>query len=98
MPVIARGLGLKVAAEAWIGSDSTHNAAEISNLISAAKSGYVDMAIVGSEVLLRGDVSEAQLLSYMVLVRQAIPSTVPVTRLTRMINCWLIPMSFHSDG
>ena len=36
IPPVARQLGLKVAAGAWIGGDQAQNAAEIANLIAAA--------------------------------------------------------------
>ena len=78
VPSIAREFGLKVAAQAWIGPDETQNAQELANLIANITAGSVDLAIVGSEVLLRGDVSEAKLLSYIQQVRQAAPIGVRV--------------------
>jgi exo-beta-1,3-glucanase (GH17 family) len=78
-PAIARQFGLKIAAGAWLGRDSAKNSIEINNLISAANSGLIDIAIVGNEVLLTNDLSVAQLISYMNQVRQAIPSAIPVT-------------------
>src|ERR1700737_1992011 len=56
-PSVARQIGLKGAANAWIGSNPTQNNTEIANLIAAANAGLVDIAIVGSEALLRNDVS-----------------------------------------
>jgi len=79
IPVVAREFGLQVAAGAWIGSVLAQNEIEIANLIAAAQAGQVDIAIVGSEVLLRGDVSEAQLLDYIARVKAAIPAGIPVT-------------------
>ncbi len=79
IPPIAKALGLKVAAGAWISTNTTQNAQEVANLISAANAGNVDIAIVGSEVLLRGDQTEAQLIAYMNQVRAAIPAGIPVT-------------------
>ena len=79
IPSVARQLGLRVAANAWISGNSAQNNAEINNLIAAANAGRIDIAIVGSEALLRNDVSESQLIAYMNQVRQAIPSTIPVT-------------------
>jgi exo-beta-1,3-glucanase (GH17 family) len=55
------------------------NEQEITNLIKAAGDGAVDMAIVGSETLLRGDLTAAQLISYLDRVRAAIPPAIPVT-------------------
>lgn len=76
---IAHSLGLKTAIGAWLSSDPTANAIEISNLIAQANAGYVDMAIVGSEVLVRGDLTETELLSYIQQVRNAIPDSIPIT-------------------
>lgn len=78
VPAVARSLGLKVAAGAWIGKDLSHNAIEIQNLIANANAGLVDLAIVGSEVLLRNDVSATKLIEYIQQVRAAVPSHVPV--------------------
>jgi exo-beta-1,3-glucanase (GH17 family) len=78
-PLIARTLGKKMAANAWLSSDLSQNDIEINNLIAAANAGQVDVAIVGSEVLLRNDLSEDQLIAYMQQVRQAIPGNIPVT-------------------
>ena len=79
VPSTARQLGLKVAANAWISSDTAQNSLEVNNLIAAANAGLVDIAIVGSEAILRNDVTVSQLIEYMNQVRQAIPSTIPVT-------------------
>ena len=79
IPLVARSLGLKVAAGAWISTNRTQNASEVANLIAAANAGNVDIAVVGNEALLRGDVTESQLLAYMMQVRQAISSGIPVT-------------------
>ena len=78
-PPIARSFGLKVAAGAWISTNLVQNGQEVSNLIAAANAGNVDIAVVGSEVLLNDYVSESQLIAYMQQVRQAIPTNIPVT-------------------
>ncbi|HPH95490.1 MAG TPA: glycosyl hydrolase family 17 protein [Anaerolineaceae bacterium] len=76
---IAHELGLKSASSAWISRDALQNQAQIDCLIQQANAGQVDMAVVGSETLIRGDVSSAELISYLQQVRQAIPATIPVT-------------------
>ncbi|MGR3309591.1 MAG: glycosyl hydrolase family 17 protein [Candidatus Brocadiales bacterium] len=76
--VVAHDMGLKAAIGAWLSSNLSANDREISNLITAAKAGQVDMAIVGSEVMLRGDLSEAQLIGYINQVKAEVPS-IPVT-------------------
>jgi exo-beta-1,3-glucanase (GH17 family) len=75
---VAHSLGLKAALSAWISSDLNANETQITNLIAAAKRGEADLLIVGSEVLLRGDISEAKLIDYINRVKQAV-SGIPVT-------------------
>jgi exo-beta-1,3-glucanase (GH17 family) len=76
---IAHELGHKAAIGAWLSRDLSANEQEITNLIAAANAGEVDLAIVGSEVLRRGDLLEAKLIEYINRVRMAIPDTIPVT-------------------
>jgi hypothetical protein len=71
--LVARSLGLKAAIGAWIGPDANVNERQITNLINICQAGQCDMAIVGSESLLRGGVTEQQLLDYIRRVRQSIP-------------------------
>ncbi|MFC1907742.1 glycosyl hydrolase family 17 protein [Chloroflexota bacterium] len=74
---IAHQLGLKVAQGAWLDADLISNEEEISNLIKAAKAGFLDIAVVGGEVLLRDDLSEEQLIQYINRVKQTLPE-IPV--------------------
>lgn len=75
---IAHEFGLRAAMGAWLSRDLAANAEQVANLIAAAQRGEVDLAIVGSEVLLRHDLTSAELRSYMDQVRAGIPSTLPV--------------------
>lgn len=70
---IAHALGLKAALGAWIGKDLSANEQEIENLISSAQAGEADMLVVGSEVLLRGDLSETAIVDYINRVKLAVP-------------------------
>lgn len=79
VPGIAHDLGLKVAATASIGRDPARNDAEINNLIAAAQRGCVDIAVVGSESMLRGDLPEQDLIAYMARVRSGVRGAIPVT-------------------
>ena len=74
---IAHGMGLRTAIGAWLARDSAANELQIQNLIATAKAGDADLLIVGSEVLLRSDLTEAQLIAFINRVRQAAPG-VPV--------------------
>ena len=69
IPQIAKQKGLKTLVGAWISSDKKRNEKEIEGLIRLAKSGFVDIAAVGNEVLLRGDLSEKEMIAYMIRVK-----------------------------
>ena len=72
IPQIARNHGLKTMVGAWISNDLERNEREIDALIELAKSGLVNTAVVGNEVLLRGDISEEELLKYIHRVKKAL--------------------------
>lgn len=74
-----RSLGREAWIGAWLGPDEEANSVQVAELIRLAKAGNVDVAVVGSEVLLRGDLSEAQLRAHIRAVRAAIPEGIPVT-------------------
>lgn len=77
IPRIAHEYGIKNMVGAWLGDDADINRGEVENLIELAKQGYVDIAAVGNEVLLRGDLTEDQLLDFIYQVKEAIPN-IPV--------------------
>ena len=80
----ARALGFSTAIGAWIAGDDAANQQEITGLLDAAHAGCVDVAIVGSEVLLRGDLEVARLTAYVGQVRSALAgSGIPVTTVER---------------
>jgi GPH family glycoside/pentoside/hexuronide:cation symporter len=78
IPGLAREKGLKTMVGAWISSDRARNEREIEALIALARQGVVDIAVVGNEVLLRGDLPEPELLAYVARVKAALPDDVPV--------------------
>jgi glycoside/pentoside/hexuronide:cation symporter, GPH family len=78
IPRIAREKGLKTMAGAWISEDRARNEREIQALIGLTQEGLVDVAVVGNEVLLRGELPEPELLAYIQRVRAAVPAEVPV--------------------
>jgi exo-beta-1,3-glucanase (GH17 family) len=75
---IAHELNLKIAMGAWLDSDNSTNQIEMENLIEAAKDGYVDIAIIGSEVLLRNALNESKLIEYINQFKNEVP-WIPVT-------------------
>jgi glycoside/pentoside/hexuronide:cation symporter, GPH family len=78
IPGLARGKGLKTMVGAWISTDRARNEREIEALIALARQGLVSVAVVGNEVLLRGDLPEQELLAYISRVKAALPDDVPV--------------------
>ncbi|HRU29551.1 MAG TPA: hypothetical protein P5082_11330, partial [Treponema sp.] len=77
IPRIAKEYGLRTLVGAWIGEDPEKNEKEIEGLIEIAKAGYVDVAAVGNEVMLRKELSEDELIAYINRVKEAIPG-IPV--------------------
>jgi exo-beta-1,3-glucanase (GH17 family) len=76
VPEIARGRGLKVACGCWLSGDTAANETQINGLIQLAQSGMVDLAVVGSETLLRNDLNEDQLIGYIQRVKATgVPTT-----------------------
>jgi len=77
IPKVAHEHGLKTMVGAWIGDDKSQNDKEINGLIELAKAGYVDIAVVGNEVLLRGELTEKEILAYIRKVKEVLPN-IPV--------------------
>jgi len=79
IPAIAhQEFGLDVAVGIWLGKDLTANEEQINNLINLIDPADILYIIVGSEVLLRGDLTESQLINYINRVKAAFPG-IPVT-------------------
>ena len=76
IPEIAAENGLKTMVGVWLDDDHEHNEIEVSNAIEIAKAGHADILAVGNEVLLRGDLSEGELIGYIHRVKQATPDAV----------------------
>ena len=77
IPKVAHEKGLKTMAGAWISNDRVQNDKEIEALINLANQGYVDIAAVGNEVLMRNELSEEEILGYIGRVKEALPN-IPV--------------------
>ena len=73
IPRIAKEFGLKTLVGAWLGKEEDKNQLEIEGLIRLAKEGYVDIAVVGNEVLYREDLTESELINYIQHVKKEIP-------------------------
>jgi exo-beta-1,3-glucanase (GH17 family) len=70
IPKIAKEYGLKTLVGAWLGDDEIINENEIKGLIQLANEGYVDVAAVGNEVMYRGDLSEEELINFILRVKK----------------------------
>jgi exo-beta-1,3-glucanase (GH17 family) len=74
---VARTLGLNVTLGAFLSGDALQNDRQKANLIAAVNAGDSDaIVILGSEVLERGDLSEAALIAELQQVRQALPPNI----------------------
>lgn len=76
-PRIAHENGLKTMVGVGLGEDREMNEVELENGIQIARSGHADILAIGNEVLLRGDLSEDEMLEYIQRAQQAVPG-VPV--------------------
>jgi len=77
IPRIAHKHGIKTLVGAWLGDDAEKNQKEIESIIKVAKEGNADIIAVGNEVLLRGDLTEDEIIKHIQKVKMEIPN-VPV--------------------
>jgi exo-beta-1,3-glucanase (GH17 family) len=77
-PRLAHQLGLKTLVGAWLGTDRAKNEVELASAIEVARAGHADILAIGNEVLLRGDLTEAELVDYLGRARAALPG-VPIS-------------------
>mgnify|MGYP001827896028 FL=1 len=73
IPAIAHEKGIKTLVGVWLDDDKETNDLELENAIRIAKEGHVDVLGVGNEVLLRGDLTEDELLDYIRRAKEALP-------------------------
>jgi exo-beta-1,3-glucanase (GH17 family) len=78
VPRLAKAMGLKTLVGAWLGTDRKKNEAELAGAIEVARAGHADILAVGNEVLLREDLSEAELIDWLRRARAALPG-VPIS-------------------
>ena len=77
IPAIARENGLKTMVGVWLDGNKEQNEIELANAIAIANAGHADILGVGNEVLLRGDLTEDELIGYIERAREGAPG-VPV--------------------
>jgi exo-beta-1,3-glucanase (GH17 family) len=77
IPAIAKENDLKTMVGVWLDDNREQNEIEVANAIEIANAGHADILGVGNEVLLRGDLSEDELIDYINRVKEA-TSGIPV--------------------
>lgn len=79
VPYLAKAMGFEtVILNVWLDKDTTSNNAQIASAIQLALDGVVDRIVVGSEVLLRAELTAEELVAYMLYVKSQVPD-IPVT-------------------
>ena len=73
IPRIAAESGLKTMVGVWLDDDRENNEKELASAIDVASAGHADIVAVGNEVLLRGELSEDELIDYIQRAKQAVP-------------------------
>jgi glucan 1,3-beta-glucosidase len=73
IPGIAKQHSLKTMVGVCLSDDKEKNEIELSNGIDLARQGHVDILAVGNEVLLREELTEKELIEYIVRAKQAVP-------------------------
>ncbi len=77
IPAIAKAEGLRTMVGVWLDGNQKQNEIELENALEIARAGHADILGVGNEVLLRGDLTEDEILDYMRRAREGAPG-VPV--------------------
>ncbi len=75
IPQIAAELGLRSLVGIWLDNDRENNEAELAGGIAIAKSGHADILAIGNEVLLRGDLTEDELIEFIECAKANVPNT-----------------------
>ncbi len=73
IPAIAHEKGIRTMVGVWLDDDHEHNELELENAIRIANEGHADILAVGNEVLLRGDLTEDELLDCMRRAKEGAP-------------------------
>jgi exo-beta-1,3-glucanase (GH17 family) len=78
IPAIAKANDLKTMVGVWLDDNKEQNEIELANAIELARAGHADILGVGNEVLLRGDLTEDELIDYVQRARAGVAGSVPV--------------------
>ena len=72
IPAVAKENGLKTMVGVWLDDNKEQNEIELANAIEIANAGHADILGVGNEVLLRGDLTEDELIDYIERAKQGV--------------------------
>ncbi len=78
IPRIAHENGLKTMVGVGLSEDKEANEIELANGIEIARAGHADILAVGNEIMLRGDLTEDELIDYIHRAQAAVPD-IPVS-------------------
>ena len=78
IPGIAAEMNLKTMVGVWLDDNKEQNEIELANAIEIANAGHADILGVGNEVLLRGDLTEDELIDYIERARAGVNGSIPV--------------------
>lgn len=73
IPRIAHKMGLKTLVGAWLDQDRMANEEEMANLVQLTQAGHADIVAIGNEVLLREDLAENDLITYINRAKKMLP-------------------------
>ena len=73
IPRLAKKHDFKTLVGVCLSDDKDKNEIELNSAIDIARQGYVDILAVGNEVLLRGELTEHEIIDYISRVKQAVP-------------------------
>ncbi len=72
IPAVAKENGLGTMVGVWLDDNREQNEIELANAIEIANAGHADILGVGNEVLLRGDLTEDELIDYIERAKQGV--------------------------
>ena len=72
IPAVAKENDLKTMVGVWLDDNKEQNEIELANAIEIANAGHADILGVGNEVLLRGDLTEDELIDYIERAKQGV--------------------------
>lgn len=72
-PAIAKKYGIETMVGICLSDDKDKNEIELANGIEIARNGDADIVAVGNEVLLRGELTEEELIDYITRVKKTLP-------------------------